>query len=146
MSSRDANCIAVRTYISLPLALLRLRWWVLGPLASLEGVLGMVKRCGWCNRDVYYAPNTVQWRCKERGVVVVVVMVAAGARRQASIIIITVVLSMQARYCPPIVLAPLPLPPRAQASLNIDYPTFRPSPGSTGSKCCTFSTPRPPPL
>ena len=73
----------------MPLALLRLRWWVLGPLASLDGVLGMVKMCGWCNRDVYYAPNTVQWRCKERGVVVVM-MVAAGARRQASIIIITV--------------------------------------------------------
>jgi hypothetical protein len=38
--------------------------------------------------------------------VVVVVMVAAGARRQASIIIITVVLPMQARYRPPLVLAP----------------------------------------
>lgn len=34
----------VKTYISLPLALLRLRWWVLGPLASLEGVLGIVTR------------------------------------------------------------------------------------------------------
>jgi hypothetical protein len=34
---------------------------------------------------------------------------------------------MQARYRPPLVLAPLPLPPRAQASLTIDYPTFRPS-------------------
>ena len=101
-----SNCVEAVTYISLPLALLRLRWWVLGPLASLEGVLGMVKRCLWYNRDVYYAPRTVQWRCEERGVVVVV-MVAAGARRQASIIIITVVLlSMQARYRPPLVLAP----------------------------------------
>jgi len=73
-----ADCVESVTYISLPLALLRLRWWVLGPLASLEGVLGMVKRCGWCNRDVYYAPVTVQWRCEEGGVVVEVVMVAAG--------------------------------------------------------------------
>jgi hypothetical protein len=61
-----ADCVEGVAYISLPLALLRLRWWVLGPLASLEGVLGMVKRCGWCNGDVYYAPGTVQWRCEER--------------------------------------------------------------------------------
>lgn len=89
MSSHDAECIAVRAYISLPLALLRLRWWVLGPLASLEGVLGMVKTCGRCNRDVYYAPNAAQWRCEEGGGVAAV-MEAAGARRQASIVITTV--------------------------------------------------------
>ena len=43
-----ADCVEGCAYISLPLALLRLRWWVLGPLASLEGVLGMVKRCVLC--------------------------------------------------------------------------------------------------
>jgi hypothetical protein len=45
MSHSGADCVKGTTYISLPLALLRLRWWVLGPLASLEGVLGMVKKC-----------------------------------------------------------------------------------------------------
>jgi hypothetical protein len=77
MTFSGPDCVAGVTYISLPLALLRLRWWVLGPLASLEGVLGIVKRRGWCNRDVYYAPITVQWRCEEGGVVVEVT-VAAG--------------------------------------------------------------------
>lgn len=35
----------VLTNISWPLGLLMLRLWVLGPLASLEGVLGIVEMC-----------------------------------------------------------------------------------------------------
>jgi len=36
---------AVLTNISWPLGLLMVRLWVLGPLASLEGVLGIVGLC-----------------------------------------------------------------------------------------------------
>jgi hypothetical protein len=62
----------------------------LGPVGVVGGSAGHGEEmCMVQRRCVYYAPDTVQWRCEERGVVVVVVMVAAGARRQASIIIIT---------------------------------------------------------
>jgi hypothetical protein len=37
------ECTRLWTYISLPLALLRLRWWVLGPFSWLEGLLGIVE-------------------------------------------------------------------------------------------------------
>lgn len=61
----------------------------LGPVGVVGGSAGHGEEmCMVQRRCVYYAPDTVQWRCEERGVVVVV-MVAAGARRQASIIIIT---------------------------------------------------------
>ena len=57
-------------------------------MASLEGVLGMVKRCVWCNGDVCIM-HQIQCNGDVKRGVVVVVMVVAGARRQASIIIIT---------------------------------------------------------